>query len=282
MVLREKLGKGKFVFTSEIGVHKGSDLRETVEEAKRLSEFCDAVNVPDNPRAVGKISPGGVCHFLESKGIETIMHLTCRDRNSLALQSELLSAHALGVRNVLALTGDKVKEGDSPFSREVFELDSLKLVELIAGLNSGKDFNGNGLEGNTEFFIGSGMNAVAAAKDIHSAVKKIVSGADFFQTQIFYGAEEFFALTGEFKPFNAKILAGIMPLKSAKMARFLNEKVPGVNVPEEIIKRMGSSANPEKEGIEIAGELIEEIKKNCAGIHLMPLGNSEAAKELVF
>jgi 5,10-methylenetetrahydrofolate reductase len=218
-----------------------------------------------------------VCHLLKDKGIDPVFQITCRDRNRLALQSDLLSAYVLGVENVLAITGDLPARGDHPQAKPVYDLDSVQLLEVIMKLNEGYDMAGNELKGKTNFFPGAvvnpGANTEAALElQLMKMEKKIEAGAKFFQTQAIYKPDAFAKFMKKVEGFKVPVLAGIIPLKSAGMARFMNKNVAGVSVPEELIEKMTDTEDKVQTGIEIAADLIKELKDMCQGVHIMAIG----------
>ena len=276
MSFREKLEKGQFVITGEIGPPKGTDIKHALEDAKLIKDKVDAINVTDIQSSVMRLGSLVVCHLLKDSGIEPIFQLTCRDRNRLALQSDLLSAYVLGVSNVLALTGDHPMVGDHPDAKPVFDLDAVTLLETIRTLNGGKDMAGNDLQGIPDFFAGAVVNPGAdpIEPEIIKMEKKIEAGAKFFQTQPIYEVDKFESFLGKIKHLKVPVLAGIVLLKSAGMAKYMNEKVPGVFVPQNLIDEMNSVPKEEKskKSIEIAARIIKKLKPISKGIHLMPLG----------
>jgi len=279
MNFKEKLEKGKFVITAELGPPKGTDVSKALDSLKYFSGV-DAINVTDNQTSIMRLSSWGLCKLILDKGFEPVLQVTCRDRNRLALQSDLLGAYALGMKNVLALTGDHPSFGDHPEAKPVFDIDSVQLLKIISGLNKGVDSVGNKLEGKTDFFMGAAVNPSTDAKEEqhNKFLKKIEAGAQFFQTQVVYDVDVF---KDFFKGTKAKILAGILPLKSAKMARYMNKNVPGVNVPESLIKELEESKNQKETGIEQVAKIISELKKLCAGVHIMTIGNEEVVAKIV-
>jgi 5,10-methylenetetrahydrofolate reductase len=217
-----------------------------------------------------------VCRLLKEKGIEPILQITCRDRNRLALQSDLLSAYVLGIENVLLLTGDHTTLGDHPEAKPVFDLDSVQLIQVAKALEQGKDMKGNELKGAPKFFIGAVVNPGAdpLEPEIIKMEKKIQAGAQFFQTQAVYDVDLFKKFLDNTKHLKTKILAGIVLLKSAAMAKYMNDNVAGVHVPDNLIKEISEVPKEDrpKKSVEIAVRLIKELKPLSAGIHLMPLG----------
>lgn len=277
MSLRALLNEGKFVVTAEVGPLKGTDTTEIEEVAELLQGKVDAVNVTDQQSSVMRLGSLATCHLLGEKGLEPVFQMTCRDRNRLALQSDLLSAHVLGVENVLAITGDLPALGDHPEAKPVYDLDSVQLLQVIKGLNEGYDMMGNELAGKSDFFPGAVVNPGAdteAALELQliKMEKKIALGAKFFQTQAIYDIYAFAEFMKRVNGFNIPILAGIIPLKSAGMARYMNKNVAGVFVPEELINKMATAEDKAQTGIEIAAGIIKELKDICQGVHIMAIG----------
>ena len=276
MSFRKKIQSGKFVITSEIGPPKGTDIKEAMEDAELIKDRVDAINVTDLQSSVMRLGSLAVCRLLKEKGIEPILQITCRDRNRLALQSDLLSASVLGIENVLLLTGDHTTLGDHPDAKPVFDLDSVQLIQVAKTLQEGKDMKGNELKGSPEFFMGAVVNPGAdpLGPEIIKMEKKIKVGAQFFQTQAVYDIDLFKKFLDSIKHIKTAILAGIVLLKSAGMAKYMNENVAGVHVPDNLIEEIKSvpKEDRKKKSVEIAARLIKELKPLCSGIHLMPLG----------
>jgi len=274
MGFQESLAAGKFVITSEIGPPKGTHIQEMLADAELLRGRVDAINVTDLQSSVMRLGSLAVCHLLREKGLEPIFQVTCRDRNRLALQADLLSASILGIKNVLALTGDYASLGDHPQAKPVFDLDSVSLLKVIKTLEGGTDMVGNALQGAPKFYPGAvvnpGGNPVEA--QIIKMEKKIKAGATFFQTQAVYDAGAFETFMKKVAPFKVPVLAGIILLKSAGMARFMNKNVAGVFVPEPLIQKMAKAEDRVKTSIEIGAELIRSLKGMCQGVHIMPIG----------
>jgi len=274
MGLQESLASKKFVVTSEIGPPKGTHVEEMLADAELLRGRVDGINVTDLQSSVMRLGSLAVCHLLKEKGLEPIFQMTCRDRNRLALQADLLSASVLGIKNVLALTGDYASLGDHPQAKPVFDLDSVNLIGVIKKLEAGTDMVGNALSGVPKFFVGAvvnpGGNPVEA--QIIKMEKKIKAGASFFQTQAIYDIRAFEKFMNRVAPFKVPVLAGIILLKSAGMARFMNKNVAGVFVPEPLIQKMAKAEDRVKTSIAIAADLIKELKGMCPGVHIMPIG----------
>ncbi|WAM33556.1 bifunctional homocysteine S-methyltransferase/methylenetetrahydrofolate reductase [Caldicellulosiruptor morganii] len=283
--LSQKLGK-KFVFTVEISPPKGIELEKTKEGVRLLKEAgADTVNIADSPMARVRISPIALAHILkEDLGMESILHFTCRDRNLISLQSELLGAAALGVKNVLALTGDPPSIGDHPQAKPVFDVNSEGLVLILNRLNNGTDYMGNSIGKATNFTIGVALNLNAddLDREIERLRRKIENGAHFIETQPIYEIEvleRFFEKVDFRLP---PILGGILPLRSSRHAEFLHNEVPGITIPDKIRERMKNSKDPVKEGIEIACEIVDKIKNMVSGIYIMPpFEKYEMAAEII-
>jgi 5,10-methylenetetrahydrofolate reductase len=281
-----KLQSGKFMITAEISPPKGTDTSRMVRDATLLKDMADAVNVTDNQRAVMKMSPLVACSILQEKGFETIMHITCRDRNRLALQSELIGAWALGIRNVLVMSGDHPSKGDHEGAKPVYDLDSVQLLGMIQKLNQGIDLSGNKLEGRTDFCPGAVTNTELGEAGLLKLRKKIKMGASFLQTQAVFDVtrfSEFIEKTDEIRSKQSKqikIIAGVIPFLSERSALFLN-KVPGIRVPDDMIKQIKDAKNPEIEGMKITADIIKELRTMCDGVHIMPIGNHENTGKLL-
>ena len=276
--LQRRLDAGEFVVTGEIGPPKGTNIAPALKEAEEyLKGAVVAVNVTDIQTAVMRMGSMATCHMLTDLGIEPVFQMVCRDRNRLALESDLLSAYALGIRNVLALTGDHVLMGDHAEAKSVFDLDSVGLLQAITTLHGGKDMAGEELDGIPKLFPGAVVtpDADPLEPQVIKMEKKIAAGAKFFQTQAVYDVDTFGKFMEMAKPLNTKVMAGIVVLKSVGMARFMNANVAGVNVPEPLIKELKKDKAKTKSGetgIAIAARLIRDMKDMCDGIHIMPLG----------
>jgi homocysteine S-methyltransferase len=272
MSLANKLGK-QFVVTVEIDPPRGVNIDKVLEGA-RVLKGVDAINLADSPMARVRMSPIALAHLIKEKlGIETILHMTCRDRNLLSLQSELLGAYALGIENVLALTGDPPSIGDFPHATGVFDVTSEGLVHLIRQLNSGNDLAGNKLNAPTNFCIGVALNPTAddLDKEIDRLKRKVAAGAHFALTQPIYSRRVVDLLLDKCSDVGIPILIGILPLRSSRHCEFLHNEVPGIVVPDDVRKRMRDAGdNGRSEGIEIAREFLESIMGQVAGVYLMP------------
>lgn len=275
MSFKEKLAAGKFLLTSEIGPPKGIDISHILEDAELIRTRVDAINVTDLQSSVMRLGSLAVCSILKQRGFEPVFQVTCRDRNRLALQSDILSAAALGIENILALTGDHTTLGDHPDAKPVFDLDSVQLLQVIRMLQQGTDMRGNKLEGPApKFCVGAVVSPGADPLEpqILKMEKKIAAGAEFFQTQAVYDIKTFEKFLSKIKHLKVPVLAGIVLLKSAGMAKFMNKNVAGVFVPDNLIKEMEETKDKSAKSIEIAARLIKELKPMCQGIHIMPIG----------
>lgn len=277
MALKDKIVSGKFLVTSEIGPPKGTDVKKILDDAELVKGRVDAINVTDLQSSVMRLGSLAVCRLLLERGVEPIYQLTCRDRNRLALQSDLLSADVLGIHNVLLLTGDYTTLGDHPQAKPVFDIGSVQLIRAANALMEGKDMAGNALLGRPAFCIGAVVNPGAdpLEPEIIRMEKKIKTGAEFFQTQAVYDIEQFKRFLDMVKGLDAVILAGIVLLKSAGMARYMNKNVPGVFVPDNLISEMDGAKDKAKKSVEIAARLIKGLKALCRGVHIMPIGWDE-------
>jgi len=275
MTFAEKIRNGGFVLTSEIGPPKGIETARLLEDAELIRDRVDAINVTDLQSSVMRLGSLAVSSLLKQKGFNPIFQVTCRDRNRLALQSDILSAAALGITNILALTGDYPTLGDHPEAKPVFDLDSVQLLEVIRMLQSGTDMKGNKLDGQPpKFCVGAVVNPGADPLEpqIMKMEKKISAGAEFFQTQAVYDVRIFEKFLAKIKHLQVPVLAGIVFLKSAGMARFMNKNVAGVSVPDNLIKEMETAKDKAAQSVDIAARLIKELKPMCQGIHIMPIG----------
>jgi methylenetetrahydrofolate reductase (NADPH) len=284
--LSEKLRSKEFAVTGEIGPPKGVNIEEPLEEAKKLlKDRVVAVNVTDNQSAVMRIGSMAVCHLLKQNGIEPVFQMVTRDRNQIALQSDLLSAWVLGIENVLCLTGDHNALGDHQESKAVYDLDSVQLLKAVTGLNEGHDMAGNELEGSPSFFQGAVVTPEYDPVELQiiKMQKKIDAGAQFFQTQAVYDVKTFEDFMNKVEKFNVPIMAGIVVLKSAGMAKYMNKNVAGVFVPDDMIQEMADTAKEDrkKKAIEIAARIIRELKPACQGVHIMPLGWDDTVPEII-
>lgn len=276
---------GEFLITAEVAPPKGGDPTQMVKMAQLLKGRVHAINITDGSRAVLRMCPLAASVILLQHGIEPICQVACRDRNRIGLQADLMGAQALGIHNILALTGDPVKAGDHPDSKGVFDLESVRLLQLIEKLNRGFDWNDKPLtDGATQLFVGAAVDPQSPSwSGLQSRFdRKLQAGAQFFQSQLisdFDRLEKFMQhiAAGCNKP----ILAGIFLLKSAKNAEFINRCVPGVQIPQHIIDRLASATNPLEEGIKIAAEQIKLAKQLCQGVHVMAVKREDLIPQIL-
>jgi len=284
---REALKSGRFIVSSEIGPPKGTHIEKMCHHIDILKDKVDAINVTDHQSSVMRFPSLGGCLHIKEQGGEPILQMTCRDRNRMALQADLLLAYTRGVRNVLCLTGDAVPVGDNKEAKGVFEFDSTQLIRMIRQMEKGKDLGGNDLDGAVEFCVGAIVTP--EAKPIEPQLikfeKKVQAGAEFIQTQAIYDLENFSKFMNYARKFPVKILAGIVLLTSAKMAKYMNENVPGIFVPQNLIDEMAGAPKGQalNKGIEIAGRMIKALKDNsiCDGVHIMAIGKEEAVPDIL-
>jgi 5,10-methylenetetrahydrofolate reductase len=286
--LQSKLESGKFAISCEFGPLKGTDTHEIKENIEILKGKVDAANVTDQQSSVMRLGSLVTSALCVQGGLEPIFQMTCRDRNRIALQSDLLGAWVMGIKNVLALTGDLPALGDHPQAKGVFDLDSVTLLQAITRLNEGFDLSGNELKGKPSFFAGAVVkvdsNTEAAAElQIAKMQKKIAAGAKFFQTQAVYDAGSFDKFMKRVEKYKVPVMAGIIPLKNAGMAKYMNANVAGVHVPDELIQKMSAAAKEDREktGIQIAAELIKQMKPMCQGVHIMAIGWEKKVPEIM-
>jgi len=284
---RDALNSGRFVITSEVAPPKGTNLENMLHHIDLLKDKVDALNVTDHQSSVMRFPSIGGCLAIKERGGEPILQMTCRDRNRLALQAELMLAHTRGIRNVLCLTGDAVLVGDHNEAKGVFDLDSSQLLRTIRLMEAGHDMGGNSLDGVVEFCAGAIVTPEARPLEpqLIKFEKKVEAGAEFFQTQAIYDLESFGKFMDYARQFPVKILAGIILLSSAGMARYMNEKVPGVFVPQNLIDELVSAPKGEAlaRGIEIAGRMITALKRDsiCDGVHIMAVNREEVVPDIL-
>jgi 5,10-methylenetetrahydrofolate reductase len=274
MKLTELFADGRLVITSEAGPPKGVDTTKMLEEVGLLRDKVDAFNVTDQQSSVMRLGSLAVSHLLKKGGAEPIFQLTCRDRNRIALQSDLLSAYVLGIENVLCLTGDYVSLGDHPAAKPVFDLDSVSLIQAAKTLCEGHDLAGKELSGKPDFCIGAVVSPGADPLEpqIIKMENKIEAGAQFFQTQAVYDLDQFSQFTKQVEHLKVPVLGGIILLKSAGMARFMNSNVAGVYVPDDLIDELDEATDRVEKSLEIGARLIKGMKDLCQGVHIMALG----------
>ena len=283
--------KNEFIVTSEVAPIKGSVSRdknilpECAKEAEYLRGKVHGVNVTDNQSAVMKLGSLAACVGLKSLGHEPIYQLTCRDRNRLALQSDILTAYSLGIDNMLLLTGDHTNLGDHKAAKPVFDLDSVQLINIADGLRKGHDLVGNKIDNPPDFTIGGVVNPNFVPLDLQimKMEKKVAAGAEFFQTQAVYDIKLFEDFIKKTEKLNVPIQLGIVLIKSPQMGKFMNENVSGIHVPQKWIKEMGSvsKADRKKKAIEMTAKLIRDLKSLVKGVHIMPLGWTDIVPDIL-
>ncbi len=287
MSFKEALESGKFTVTAEVGPPKGTQIEEMRHHMQLLKGKVDAVNVTDNQSAVMRISSTAVCVIAMQEGLEPILQMTCRDRNRIGLQSDLLGASILGIKNVLCMTGDHVSAGDHKESKPVYDLESVQLLKVVDGLNNGHDMMGNELKGSTDFFQGAVVTPEAnpIEPQLMKFEKKVAAGARFFQTQAIYDMDKFKEFMAHARKFSVKVLAGFVVLKSVGMAKFLNNFVPGIRVPGELIEELKAAGKEDalNKGMDICARHIRQLRDDgiCDGVHIMAIGMEEKVPEIM-
>ena len=287
MKITELFERGEFVVSAEVGPPKGFHVEHLLEEAKTYLSGITAVNVTDNQSSVMRLGSLAMCKALKDEGLTPIYQLTCRDRNRIALQSDLLSAAMFGIENLLLLTGYHTKLGDHPQAKPVFDLDSVSLIHAVTKLEEGVDLGGNELIGEPpKFAKGAVVSPCSDSVDAQLAKmeRKVMAGADYFQTQAVFEPEKFIKFMEKAKQFGKPVQVGIIIPKSAGMAKFMNNNVAGIHVPDEMIEELKKDKEKTKAGItgvEIAARIIKECKPYCQGVHIMALGWESKVPDLL-
>jgi len=286
-LFEEKLTSNEFLVTTEIGPPKGADVSEMVHHIDLLKDNVDAINITDHQSSVMRFPSLGGCLLVKERGGEPILQVTCRDRNRLALQADLLLAYSRDICNVLCLTGDSIDVGDHKEAKPVFDADSVQLLRMIRTMESGKDMSGEDLKGAPKFCIGASVHPEAdfIEPQLIKFEKKVAAGAQFFQTQGIFDLASLRRFMQYASQFDIRILAGIIVLASARMARYMNDNVPGIIVSEAIIDELAGVEKGKglEKGIEIATRLIKTIKEEslCHGVHIMAVGNERIVPEIL-
>lgn len=292
MKITELFSKHTYVITSEVGPTKGS-VRDNgngivpafVQDANLVRDYVHAINVTDNQSAVMRLGSLAASVKLKEKGFETIYQITCRDRNRIALQSELLSAYSLGIDNVLVLTGDHTTLGDHSTAKPVFDIDSVHLLKIATGMRSGHDMEGNELTQAPDFALGAVVNPNFEPLDLQliKMEKKIGAGAEFFQTQAVYDARLFEQFIRKTEGFGVPIQIGVVLIKSPKMADYMNKHVAGVKVPDNWLKELSKTPTgaTKQKCVEMTSKLIKEVGPMCQGVHFMPMGWSDLVPQIL-
>ena len=287
MMITELFKRGEYVVSAEVGPPKGIHIEHLVEEAKTYLSGITAVNVTDNQSSVMRLGSLATCKVLKDAGLTPIYQLTCRDRNRIALQSDLLSAAMLGIENILCLTGDHTKMGDHPGAKPVFDLDSVSLLHAAATLERGYDLAGNELVGEPpKFAKGAVVSPCSDSVDAQLAKmeRKVMAGAEYFQTQAVFDSEKFIQFMEKAKQFGKPVQLGVIIPKSAGMAKFMNKNVAGVHVPQWMIDELAADKEKAKlgiTGVELAAKVIKECRPYCQGLHIMALGWEAKVPELL-
>ena len=281
----QKIRSGSFTVTTELTPPKGIDLAQFFAKAEALKGLVDAINLTESPRARMAAEPKSVGHLLQDRGIEAIVQITARDRNRIAIQADLLGGYLLGITNFIFMTGDDPKNGDHPETKGVFDLTTVELLNAARSLRSGRDLSGNDLHGAPQMFLGSTINPGSPdfAREAENVRRKIDAGSQFFQSQAIFDTGLLARFLDAAKLGDVPLLAGVIPLKSAKMGAWLNEKVPGIRVPAAILEEM-ERAGPDGEaakGVEIAARTVRELRNVCNGVHLMAIGWEDRLPEIL-
>jgi len=286
-LFEEKLCSNRFLVTTEVGPPKGADISEMVHHIDLLKDKVDAINVTDHQSSVMRFPSLGGCLSVKERGGEPILQVTCRDRNRLALQADLLLAYTRGIGNVLCLTGDSIDVGDHNEAKPVFDMDSVQLLKMIKTMESGTDIAGNDLKGTPKFCVGASVHPEAdiIEPQLVKFDKKVAAGAQFFQTQGIFDLGSLRRFMQYASQFDVKILAGIIVMASARMARYMNDNVPGIIVPQAVIDELATAEKGKglQKGIEIAVRLIKTIKEEnlCHGVHIMAVGNEAIVPDIL-
>lgn len=288
--LEQVLSTGHFAVTTEIGPPKGTSADFVRKTAEQIKGCCDAMNVTDNQTAIVRMSSVAACALLRQMGIDAVMQMVTRDRNRLAMQSDILGAVALDIRNLLCLSGDHQKFGNHPTAKNVHDLDSIQLAQMIKRMrDEGEFMSGDKVSGEVPLFIGCAANPFADPFEFRvlRLAKKIAAGADFIQTQAVFDIPRFSKwmemVRDQGLHEKTYILAGIIPMKSVGMARYMKKYVAGLMIPDELVKRMQQASDAKEEGVSISCELIEEVRNipGVRGVHIMAVAWEEIVPEIV-
>jgi len=288
--LREILQSGQFAVTAEVGPPKGTDAENVRKKCDLVKDTVDAVNITDNQTAIVRMSSFASCIIAQNMGVEPVMQMVTRDRNRIALQSDFLGACALGIQNVLCLTGDHQSMGNHPQAKNVYDIDSIQLLQMFKTMRDEKKFqNGEELKGEINVFLGAGENPYADPMEFRAIrlAKKIAAGAEFIQTQAIFDLEIFSRWMEEVRKMGlhrkAFILAGVIPVKSAKALRYMKNEVPGVVIPDALIQRMEAVSDQKAEGIEVCVETIRKVRQieGVSGVHIMAIAWESIVPEIV-
>jgi len=288
--LEKVLASGQFAVTAELGPPKGTNRSLVEKRAAELKDAADAINITDNQTAITRMSSLATSIIVRQLGLDPVMQITCRDRNRLAIQADVLGAAAFGIKNILALSGDHQSFGNHPTAKNVYDLDSLHLVQMLVKMRDEKQFqSGDTFRGNVPIFVGAAANPYGDPFEFRviRLAKKVKAGADFIQTQAIFNVDKFaryMEMAREMGlPDKVKILAGVIPMKSAAMARYMHTSVAGVDVPAEMVTRMEQAKDAQEEGVKLCLEVIEQVRQipGVAGIHIMAVGWEEIVPSVV-
>lgn len=281
--LCDALERGEFVITGEIAPPRGSDVTAMRQTMRIVGPHCHALNVTDNQGASLHMSSFGACLMAKELGFEPIFQQTCRDRNRLALQSDLMAAWAFGIENVLVVTGDDPRSGDHPQARGVFDLDSTQLLQVASGMNAGHDMQGRPLNEATDFYLGAAVfpEAEPWGAQLARAVGKIEAGARFFQTQAVFDLEKLQRAVDALHAHGAKVIAGVLVLRSARVIDFVNRHLAGLAVPEHVARQIREAPDAAEAAIDLAVEQVAAIREIADGVHVMPLGLDARVPEIL-
>ncbi len=277
---------GRFLVTSELTPPKGVDLGPLLEAARNLAPYVDAFNLTDSHSARMSMAPIGAARRLLEAGVEPILQMTARDRNRIAIQADLLAAASLGVSNVVLMGGDAPTQGDHPDAKGVFDLGTVEIIAAAQGLNEGRDLAGKALKGTPDLCVGAVVNPGSSdlGKELDRMAAKVEAGARFFQTQAVYDVaafERFAENLARFAGLGVAVIAGVIPIKSVRMARYLNENVPGIDVPEALIGEIAEASDVAATSAAIAARTIAGLRSLCQGVHLMALGQEALIPTIV-
>ena len=276
--LKQKIDRGDFVITCELTPPKGTDLTALFEKADMLKDRITAFNLTESHAARMAMDPTAVAHLLLDRGIEPIVQMTSRDKNRIAIQACMLGAAALGISNLVFMGGDPPKAGDHPEAKPVFDLFASQLLDAVKALQSGTDYMGNALNGTPQFCVGAVVNPGSPnlEMEIENMHRKIESGASFLQTQAVYDAGQFQSFMDKIGDVGIPILVGVIPIKSVRMAQYMNEKVPGITVPDALIGRLAEQGDDKERiaetSIQMSAELIRDLRQIAGGLHIMAIG----------
>ena len=281
--LKATIESGRFVVTSELTPPKGTDLGPLLDKADALRGIVTAFNLTDSHAARMAMAPMAAARRLLERGAEPIVQMTSRDRNRLALQADMLGAHALGVRNLVFMGGDPPANGDHPEAKGVFDLPSSALLSAASALARGEDLMGNALAGAAEFLLGAVVNPGAAdlAGELRRLEEKVEAGARFFQTQAVYDIGAYERFIEATRDMNLSLLTGIIPLKSPRMAQYMNTKVPGISIPDALIREIGDAPDRRAKSAEIAARIVREVRTMANGVHIMAIGWEDLIPEIM-